>query len=176
MLVRNVRDDDWEACLQIVPSYETDAAWQMDEHQESGEWHVAFREIRLPRTLRIQPVPPDESTLKDWTKRDQFWVAVEHREIIGYLGLDVDQARYQARITELLVNSEYRRRGVATAMLARAMEWCQRQHIYQLVLVCPLRAHPAICFALKHHFTFCGYQDAYWTGQEVALFFRQRVR
>ena len=61
-------------------------------------------------------------------------------------------------------------------MLARATEWCQRQHIHQLILVAPLKAHPAISFAIKQHFTFCGFQDSYWPGQEVALFFRQRIR
>lgn len=176
MLVRAVRDEDWESCLGIDTSYETEYAWQMDELQNGGEWQVSFREIHLPRTLRIQPVVSNDNLAKSWQYRDQFWVAVEHREIIGYLGLDIDQARYQARITDVVVTPEYRRKGTASAMLARASEWCLRQRIYQLVLVCPLKAHPAISFAQKHHFNFCGFQDSYWPGQEVALFFRRRVR
>jgi GNAT superfamily N-acetyltransferase len=176
MLVRIARDDDWEPCLGIDLAYETDTAWQMDERQESGEWHVSFREIRLPRMLRIQPPTPDGSSLKTWKNRDQFWIAVEHRNIIGYIGLDIDQARHQARITDLVVAPEERRQGMATAMLQRATEWSLRQRINQLVLVCPLKAYPAISFALKHRFIFCGFQDAYWPGQEVALFFGQRIR
>lgn len=176
MLVRTVRDEDWEACLNVDLSYETDSAWQMDEHQSLGEWRISFREIRLPRTLRIRPSAPDERLMKSWQKRDSFWVAIEHREIIGYLGLDLDLARHQARITDLAVAPEHRRQGVATALLERATEWCLRQRVEQLVLVCPLKAFPAISFAMKHRFGFCGFQDAYWPGQEVALFFRQRLR
>lgn len=176
MLVRAVRDGDWEGCLGIDTSYETKYAWQMDELHSGGEWRVSFREIRLPRTLRIQPVVANDSLLKSWQRRDQFWVALEHREVIGYLGLDVDLASYQARITDIAVIPEFRRKGTASAMLARATEWCLRQHIHQLILVCPLKGHPAISFAQKHHFAFCGFQDSYWPGQEVALFFRQRVR
>lgn len=176
MLVRTVRDEDWESCLDIDLSYETDAAWQMDEHQDAGEWQVSFREIRLPRTLRIQPPPPDDNTLKGWQERDGFWVAVEHREVIGYLGLDFDRVRHQAQVTDLAVSPDYRRQGVATSMLLRAAEWCMRQRVQQMVLVCPLKAFPALSFALKHRFTFCGFQDAYWPGQEVALFFRLRMR
>lgn len=176
MLVRAVRDGDWEGCLGIDTSYETKYAWQMDELHSGGEWRVSFREIRLPRTLRIQPVVANDSLLKSWQRRDQFWVALEHREVIGYLGLDVDLASYQARITDIAVIPEFRRQGTASAMLARATEWCLRQHIHQLILVCPLKGHPAISFAQKHHFAFCGFQDNYWPGQEVALFFRQRVR
>jgi GNAT superfamily N-acetyltransferase len=176
VLVRIARDDDWESCLGIDLSYETDASWQMDTRQEGGEWRMSFREIHLPRTLRIQPPPPDESSLKAWQRRDAFWVAIEHRKISGYLGLDVDQARRQAQITDLVVAPEERRHGMATALLARATEWCLRQHVNQLVLVSSLKAYPAIAFALKQRFVFCGFQDAYWPGQEVALFFRQRIR
>jgi GNAT superfamily N-acetyltransferase len=176
VLVRAVRDEDWEKCLGIDTAYETDYAWQMDEIHSGGEWRISFREIHLPRTLRIQPAISNDNLLKSWQYRDQFWVALEHREVIGYLGLAIDQVRYQARITDIVVTSEYRRMGTASAMLARATEWCLRQHIHQLILVCPLKAHPAISFAQKHHFAFCGFQDNYWQGQEVALFFRQRVR
>ncbi len=176
MLIRIARDDDWQPCLGIDLAYETDSAWQMSERQEGGEWHTSFREIRLPRTLRIQPTDPDDNRLKSWQNRDQFWVAIEHREVVGFLGLNVDQARHQARITDLGVAPEFRRQGVATSLLARATEWCLRQRIHQLVIVCPLKASPAIGFATKHGFTFCGFQDAYWPGQEVGLFFRQRLR
>lgn len=176
VLVRTVRDGDWESCLGIDLSYETDAAWQMDEIQDAGEWHVSFREIRLPRTLRIQPAAADEGMLKSWQSRDSFWVAVEHREVVGYLGLDVDHARHHAQIVDLAVSPHFRRQGVATALLDRAMEWCLRFRVQQVVLVCPLRAYPGLSFALKHRFAFCGFQDAYWPGQEVALFFRLRVR
>ncbi len=176
MLVRIARDDDWEACLGIDLSYETDSAWQMDNRQGGGEWRVSFREIRLPRTLRIQPPPPDDSSLKTWQRRDAFWVAIEHRKVSGYLGLDIDPARHQAQITDLVVAPEERRRGMATALLERATEWCLRQHVNQIVLISSLKAYPAIAFALKHRFLFCGFQDAYWPGQEVAVFFRQRIR
>ncbi len=42
MLIRNVRDGDWESCLGIDLSYETDTAWLMDDVQDAGEWHVSF--------------------------------------------------------------------------------------------------------------------------------------
>ncbi len=176
MLIRAVRDGDWESCLSIDLAYETDIAWQMEESQDAGGWHVSFREIRLPRTLHIQPPVPEDGALKGWQNRDSFWVAVEQRGVVGYLGLDVDPARHHAQIVDLAVAPQFRRQGVASALLDRAVEGCLRQRVQQVVLVCPLRAYPALNFALKHRFAFCGFQDAYWPGQEVALFFRLRVR
>ncbi len=176
MLVRTVRDEDWEACLEVDATYETNTAWQMEEHISSGEWRVTFREIRLPRTLRIRPTTPPEDLLSDWQRRDQFWVAVERRQVIGYLGLDIDQDRHQARVTELVVTPEHRRKGVASELLEHAQVWCLRHRIHQLVLVCSLKAQPGLAFALSHGFSFCGFQDGYWPGQEMALLLRQRLR
>ncbi len=65
---------------------------------------------------------------------------------------------------------------MATALLQYAGDWCMRQEVDQLILECPLKAHPAIAFAQRVGFTLCGFQDAYWPGQEVGLFFRKRLR
>jgi GNAT superfamily N-acetyltransferase len=81
----------------------------------------------------------------------------------------------QVRITELAVLPERRRRRVATELLAQVTEWSLRQHMDQLVFECPTKAQPAISFALFHGFTVCGFQDAYWPGQEVGLFFRKSI-
>jgi len=51
-----------------------------------------------------------------------------------------------------------------------------RKDVEHLVLECALKAQPAISFALKHRFVFCGFQDGYWPGQEVGIFFRKRLR
>jgi ribosomal protein S18 acetylase RimI-like enzyme len=36
--------------------------------------------------------------------------------------------------------------------------------------------HPAICFYRKHGFVFCGFNDRYYTNQDIALFFAQNLR
>ena len=176
MLVRAVRDDDWEGCLEIDTSYETEFAWQMDEVHSGKEWHVSFREIHLPRTLRIESGISSEHLLKSWQNRDQFWVAIEHREVIGYLGLDVDMARYQARVMDLAVAPQHRRQGAASGSLPAPRNGASASTSTNSSLCAHSRPIPAISFANKHRFAFCGFQDSYWPGQEVALFFRQRVR
>ena len=36
--------------------------------------------------------------------------------------------------------------------------------------------YPAICFYRKHRFVFCGFNDRYYTNQDIALFFAQSLR
>lgn len=173
--IRAMREGDWEACLALDVSYETETAWQMDDLGSEGEWGGRFREVRLPRTQRIEPALPPEARAEEWAHSDVFWVAAEGRRIRGYLALVLEPGHGQARIVDLAVDADHRRRGVGTTLLQHAAGWCLRKGIAQLILACPLKAQPAMAFARRHHFAFCGYQEAYWPGQEVVLFFRKRL-
>jgi ribosomal protein S18 acetylase RimI-like enzyme len=177
LLIRIAREsEDWQACLDMDLSYETDSAWQTVALPDGNVWGMSFREIRLPRKQHVEHPLAMSSPLKSWKSRDKFWVAVEKREIVGFIGVRLELEHHQIRITELAVTPQFRRKGIATELLRRAAEWCADQPVDQIILECPSKAHPAISFALKHHFVFCGFQDNYWPGQEVGLFFRQRLR
>lgn len=176
MRIRSAREEDWKACLELDISYETESAWQMEALRGDGEWGALFREVRLPRKQRITPFIAPEVRAKGWARNDAFWIAVESRKIVGYLVLSLAAERGEARIIDLAVGEPYRRHGIASDLLQQAAEWCLRKDSDYLVLECSLKAQPAIGFALKHRFVFCGFQDGYWPGQEVGIFFRKRVR
>ena len=131
---------------------------------------------RFQRKQRIVPFLTLEARARCWARSDVFWVAVEGRKVIGYMALSVAAERGEARINDLVVAEAYRRHGVATELLNHAVEWALRKDIEHMVLECALKAQPAISFALKHRFVFCGFQDGYWPGQEVGIFFRKRLR
>ncbi len=177
MHIRSARTDDLQACLAVDLSYETEYAWQIQEERRDKEWHVSFREVRLPRAQRITPHVDAEAHLKVWERCDGFWVATERAQVLGYLTLRLEPDHAQARLIDLAVDAAHRRTGIGTALLTHAIAWLARQSdIEQLVLECAPKAHPAISFALKQGFTFCGFQDAYWPGQDLGLFFRRRLR
>ncbi|MBN1259562.1 MAG: GNAT family N-acetyltransferase [Anaerolineae bacterium] len=176
MRIRSARNDDWKACLELDLSYETEIAWQMEETRNEKEWSARFSRVRLPRIQTISPVFSPEDRLLAWQRRDGFWVATERSKILGYLGLILEIEHRQARIADLVVGAEYRRQGIGERLLQHATTWCQRQNVEQLLIECQLKAQPAIGFVQKHGFAVCGFQDAYWPGQEVALFFRKRIR
>jgi len=174
--IRAARDQDFKACLALDLTYETDVAWQMTEIVGEGEWGAHFREVRLPRKQKITPAYPPEVRLKAWERRDGFWVASDQRKLLGFIAVSLEYDHYQARITDLGVAADSRRQGVATDLLNHVIEWCARSEVAQLIYECPPKAQPAIGFALKHRFVFCGFQDAYWPDQTTVLFFRKRLR
>ena len=175
MRIRSARNDDLKACLELDAGYETEIAWQVEELRGEKEWGMRFREIRLPRKQTIVPSYTPEERLAAWQRRDAFWVAVERNKIVGYLALVVETEHRQARIGDLVVTPAFRRKGIGAKLLEHAIVWCLRRNVEQVVLECTLKAQPAIAFAQKNRFVACGFQEAYWPGQEVGLFFRKRI-
>ncbi len=175
MRIRSVRSDDWERCLALDTSYKTELAWQMEEIWRNATWSVRFREVRLPRKQKVQSVIRDEDRLLAWERCDGFWVAVEHMQLFGYIGVRLEPQNRQARILDLVVAADQRRRGIGGQLLDQVTYWCGRKSVEQLVLECQLKAEPAIAFAQKRGFSMCGFQDSYWPDQEVGLFFRKRL-
>lgn len=176
MRIRSPRSDDWERCLELDASYETAIAWQMEEVRRGNLWSVRFREVRLPRKQRLQPVMAPQDRLRAWERCDEFWVAAAHPHIHGYIGVRLEPQNRQARLVDLVVASSSRRRGIGTQLLNKATAWLARKNVDQLILECQLKAQPSIAFAQERGFSMCGFQDSYWPDQEVALFFRKRLR
>ncbi len=176
MRIRSPRSDDWERCLELDASYETEIAWQMEEGRRNNTWSVRFRKVRLPRTQRLQPVVAPQERLRAWERCDGFWVAAEHRDVYGYIGIRLEPQNRQARIIDLVVTAPSRQRGIGSQLLDKATSWLARKNVEQLILECQLKAQPSIAFAQARGFSMCGFQDSYWPDQEVALFFRKRLR
>ena len=74
-------------------------------------------------------------------------------------------------IRNLIVHRDYRRQGVASALLRAARHWALDNELSKLTLETQTKNYPAIRFAQKHRFTFCGYNDRYYSNGDIAVFF-----
>lgn len=96
-------------------------------------------------------------------------------DILGYLGLGVDNNRHLAWITSGAVQIDYRRKGIGTHLLAEARNWADRYRLRSLLIELQIKNFPAISFFQKNGFFFCGYNNAYYADREIALFFGKRL-
>ena len=76
----------------------------------------------------------------------------------------------------MAVDRAPRRQGVGRALMRHARTWA-RDHGLQTILVeATTKNYPALCFYQKLGFQFCGFNDHYYTNQDIALFFVQMLR
>lgn len=167
---------DIPSLLAIDHTYTSDFAWQMEVQVEEGLMQVNFREIRLPRSVRVE-YPRQVRTLADgWAERHGLLVALHQGEVVGYISLMLNIAPLTAWVTDLAVVRRLRRQGIGSALVLAGQEWGANHACRRIVLELQPKNHPAIQMAKKLGFDFCGYNDLYYPNHDIALFFARPLR
>lgn len=167
---------DLPALMQFDHSYQTTHVWQMDRLMEDGQMTINFREVRLPRPVRVEYPKTAGAEGKEWLKSAAVLTAVLKGVPVGYVRLQEQDAPHIGWITDLAVHPEVRRQGIATALMLAAQEWCSQRRIKHLILEMQSKNYPAICLAQKLGYDFCGYNDHYYPNQDIALFFDRYLK
>jgi ribosomal protein S18 acetylase RimI-like enzyme len=175
-IIRPAELGDLNACFTIDHSYQTGYVWQMEEREEEGYVTVTFRTVRLPRTMGVDYPRDKDYLLDNWRRGECFLVADQDGEVRGYLDMIVQAWHATGWLNNLVVGKRYRRQGIGGALLKAAIEWAREQGLRQLMLETQTKNYPAICFYQRHGFVFCGFNDHYYTNQDIALFFAQSLR
>ncbi len=165
-------------------------------------FQIEFNPSRLPRPLAIANPLNDQQLLTEWKKTDHLLIAESlpanssglpeeteasealpllasdpaiRPDILGYMGLAVDSSRHVAWITTGAVQIDYRRQGVGTRLLNEARAWADRYRLRSIMVELQTKNYPAINFYQKKGFFFCGYNNAYYSDREIAIFFGKRL-
>lgn len=172
MIVRKGDLKDLNACVLIDASYVTDYVWQIrTEERPYEEMVIAFQTVRLPRSARAKLPRDTDYLVRDWERDECFLVAEEEGEIRGYLGMIVQPWHATGWIKDMAVLKEYRRQGIGTDLLGAAFHWAKEHDLRAIMLETQTKNYPAISFCRKHGFVFCGFNDRYYTNQDIAVFF-----
>ena len=169
--IRPAHSTDLDSLLALDQGYSTEYVWQMDAREEGGQHNLTFRPVRLPRPMRVT-FARDTQRIKDyWNRRVCFLVAEEEGHLKGYLSLIFAPTPETGWVSDFCVERRFRRSGIGRVLLASAAQWARENGLKRLILEVQSKNYPAICFAQKLGFAFCGYNDRYYSNQDVALFF-----
>jgi len=173
--IRPAAASDITFLTKLDHSYTTDHVWQMDfEHmREPGQINTTFRKVRLPRAVRYEVPRSPISLLDDWQHYAGLLVAILEDEPVGYIGMLIDGVTRAVWVADLVVSAIARRQGIGTTLIFAAADWASTKDSNTIVLEIQPRNDPAINMALKLGFEFCGYNDFYYPGNEIGLFFRR---
>jgi GNAT superfamily N-acetyltransferase len=174
--VRPATADDIAAITAFDHSYSTDYVWQMDHREEDNQINVIFRQVRLPRSVRVAYPREIESLAAGWQKRRLFIVAESRGEVHGYLSVAEGAVSGAGWIAEFAVERKMRRQGLGTVLITSAVHWARKAKLQRLVVEVQSKNYPAISFCQKHGFAFCGYNDRYFANQDIALFFGMSLK
>lgn len=167
---------DINLCYHLNMSYTTDYVWHMQTRENARTIDVRFDTVRLPRLMRVEyPRSPDELILH-WQQDGCFLIARNlNDEVVGFLDAWPQPWQNLLWISNLVIDQAYRRQGFGSRLLKVARRWALERNLLQLMLEIQTKNHPAISFAQKHGFQFCGYNERYYPNGDIALFFSLSV-
>jgi ribosomal protein S18 acetylase RimI-like enzyme len=175
--IRPADADDLPYLIKIEHTYQSLYVWQMDRLIEDGQIVINFRQLRLPRPVRVDyagshPLLNQEN----WSRYQAVLVATMAQEPVGYIGLSDQFAPKTLWVTDCVVREDQRCQGIGTALILAAQEWGAENGFRKVILEMQSKNHPAIQLARKLGYEFCGYNDHYFANQDIALFFSRVLR
>ncbi len=152
-------------------SCETTHVFQLDRVNDSDQFEVYLREVRLPRNLHLNYPRDPKNLIDQWTRYSLILVARRGDRLLGYLAILEDPGFNSARVTDLAVLPDVRRKGVATALIQAAKKWVHSRGLTRFILEVPSKDKPGVELARKLKFEFSGYCDRYYAGLDMVLYF-----
>jgi GNAT superfamily N-acetyltransferase len=170
-VIRQAISTDISDLAAIDHSYSTDHVWQMMLGGEAGEVHVSFREVRLPRAMRVEYPRNPQRLIDEWTKRSTVLIAEADEGPAGYVAVIPATAPGAQWVCDLAVALRHRRQGLGTRLLGAAMEWARSRGFVRLFVEMQSKNYPGIMLARKLGFVYSGYSDHYYPDEDISLFF-----
>jgi len=170
---------DLNACTQLDGSFSTEYVWQVQARGDSGEvssiMHISFHAMRLPRPIDASYPRLSDELISHWQGAGCFLVAVEGKEVKGFIDAQPVIWNETARVSNLIVAPEERRTGTGTMLIEAVADWARSYGLQYLVLEAQTKNVPAIQFYQRNGARFCGFNDHYYPNRDVAVFFSRPV-
>jgi ribosomal protein S18 acetylase RimI-like enzyme len=169
--IRSATAIDIPGLVQMEHTSLTTHVWQMERLQEEGTLQTIFREVRLPRPVRLVYPRPISKLADNWQVMSIVLIAVYQSNCIGYLTVSDKNLPNCGWIYDLVVTESMRRKGIASALVLAGQDWASRNGLKRVVMEMQSKNFPAIRLAQKLGYEFCGYNDHYYANQDLGLFF-----
>ncbi|MCJ7716099.1 MAG: GNAT family N-acetyltransferase [Anaerolineales bacterium] len=173
--IRPANSTDIPKMISVDHNYTTGHVWQMTLDLTDIQTQVSFREVRLPREVHVNYPRIPRRLIDDWTKRNLLLLAEEAEIVRGYISVRLGLAPASAWVDDLAVDRISRRKGIGSALVLAAQDWCGKKGIHRLTLEMQPKNYPAIQLSYKLGFEFSGYNDQYYRDQEIAIFFSSYI-
>jgi GNAT superfamily N-acetyltransferase len=176
VMIRQAVSPDIDYLARFEHCVKSECVWQMSQNVTDGQTQTIFTETHLPREMRVvYPRSPD--TLENrWKNYASLLVACLDNAPVGYVSINVLFAPDLIWINDLVIDEIWRRKGIAMSLFQAVRDWGMARKYMRVMLEMSSKNYPAICYSKKLGFEFTGYNDSYFSNNDIALFFSRNLK
>ncbi|MCL2573962.1 MAG: GNAT family N-acetyltransferase [Defluviitaleaceae bacterium] len=114
-----------------------------------------------------------DKLFQPWWENVMAWGIIENDKLIAAIETDAEDWNNRLRVTELWVDKDYRRMGIAKALMDTAMQRARDEKRRALILETQSRNEGAINFYLNYGFSLIGFDSCAYQNNDLE---RKEVR
>lgn len=145
-------------------SYVTDKHYALYASRGMDGWKFELSLRNLPEAVSKKF---QSSLFKDHIEEPRVFSVKAEGEIIGWMELSLEKWNNRLRIWELLVREDFRRKGIGSKLVNRAVEVAREKRARMIVLETQSCNVSAIGFYLRHGFELIGFDSAAYSNQDI---------
>jgi ribosomal protein S18 acetylase RimI-like enzyme len=173
--IRQALPQEYEILLTLSSTIEISKTWQMEQVFEDGAWNIRFKEVSLPRPVHLAYPFSPKDIREHLVTNELNLLAEEKSQPVGFLSLEAKSGTQVARVTDLIIAGQNRRKGIATALMIAAVEWLVERNLNGITLEMMLKNHPGINLSRKMGFHLAGFNDVYYSNGQTAVYFYRKI-
>jgi len=174
--IRPTIQSDFSMLKEIDQHNKSEYVWQMDRSIHETQVVINFREVRLPRSIRVDNPQGLDILTDQLNKGAGVLSAVLGGVPVGYICIDDRLDARSVWIRGMAVAERFRRQGIGSALVLASQDWAIQRGLRRMVMEMHSKNYPAIRMAIKLGLEFSGYHDQYYANQDIALFFSRLLR
>lgn len=144
--------------------YRTEYYYEIDCQEKEDGFTFALNRRPFPSPVEKSFT---DALLEPWLEEPRVLAAIEAGEELGYLELSHETWNNRMRVSNLWVAERFRRDGVGTALMGKALAEARAAGARALVLETQSCNHPAICFYRKLGFSLIGFDLTAYSQTDV---------
>jgi len=144
--------------------YLTDSYYEISVNRKQGSWQIELFLVPLDKPLEKKY---EGRLFEEQIEEPRVFAAILGRKQVGWIELGFQKWNNRMRVWELLVEEGFRRNGIGTALMNRAIEVARQKRARMLVLETQSCDVAAIKFYLKQGFDLVGFDMAAYSNEDI---------
>jgi len=164
--IRIVELSRTEAYLRVLPRsrYSTREYYDLSVQHEPGCWRISL----IRKTFEKEIEKEYKGRLfEDHAEEPRVFAALINDKEVGWIELGYSKWNNRMRVWEFLVEKGFRRRGIGTLLMKKAVRIAKDRGARMLVLETQTNLVPAIDFYEAFGFEFIGFDTAAYSNEDV---------
>lgn len=153
--------DHWLPFHYITHNY-----YDVEINQSDGAFNVSF--VKKPYDEPYEHLPDNTDKLfQPWWNDVKAWGIIECGKLIAVIETAVEKWSNRLLVTELWIDSDYRRQGIGTALMDVALKRAKDEKRRAVMLETQSRNEAAIAFYLKYGFSLIGFDSCAYSNNDL---------